>query len=404
MKVLIADKVHIVGVEGLKGLGLEVEFEPGLSAEDLENHALAEIDPDILIVRSTKVRAPALAKAKKLSLIIRAGAGVDTIDVAAASQRGIFVANCPGKNSVAVAELTWGLILACDRRIPQQTAELRQQQWSKSEYQQAFGLYGRCLGLVGYGAIAREVAQRAKAFGMEVCVWSRSMTRERAEAEGLKFAAEPLELAKLSDVVSVHVASTPETQDLINESFVAAMRHGATLINTSRGAVVDETALLKGLESKDLRAGLDVYDNEPSSSSGDFTTVFREHPNFVGTHHIGASTDQAQQATAMEAVTIVERYVNASQVPNCVNRSDCGTASCRLTVRHRNCPGVLAKIFAVLGAHSLNVETMENLLYSGEQAACARIDLGQTPDPQTLKELEDCSPDIYGLEVNIFQG
>src|SRR5215207_9876990 len=175
MKVLIADKFEKVGVDGLKELGCTVVTEPDVKAEAL-GELMREVDPHILIVRSKKVSAEALRAGTALSLVIRAGAGIDTIDVAAASSLGVFVSNCPGKNSIAVAELVLGLLLSCDRRIPDQVAELRQGRWNKSEYAKARGLHGRTLGIVGLGQIGREIASRAQAFGMRVVAWSRNLT------------------------------------------------------------------------------------------------------------------------------------------------------------------------------------------------------------------------------------
>ena len=161
MKVLIADKFEKVGIDGLKDLGCTVVSEPEVKAEALPE-LMRKVDPHILIVRSKKVNADTLRAGAALTLVIRAGAGIDTIDVGAASDLGVFVSNCPGKNSIAVAELVMGLLLACDRRIPDQVAELRQGKWNKASYSKARGLYGRTLGIVGLGQIGREVALRAR--------------------------------------------------------------------------------------------------------------------------------------------------------------------------------------------------------------------------------------------------
>src|SRR5688572_27110057 len=171
MKVLVADKFEKSGVDGLKAAGCEVIYEPDLKDDSL-TQAIAASGADVLVVRGTKVTAPML-DAGRLSLIVRAGAGYNTIDVATASRRGIYVSNCPGRNAIAVAELTFALILALDRRVPDNVAELRAGRWNKREYSKARGLFGRTLGLIGYGNIGAEVARRAQAFGMEVIVWSR---------------------------------------------------------------------------------------------------------------------------------------------------------------------------------------------------------------------------------------
>src|SRR5215211_4421497 len=229
MKVLIADKFEKVGIDGLKDLGCTVVSQPDAKAEELPA-AIRATDPHILIVRSKKVSAEALKAGTALTLVIRAGAGIDTIDVATASSLGVFVSTCPGKNSIAVAELVMGLLLACDRRIPDQAADLRQGRWNKGEYSKARGLHGRTLGIVGLGQIGREVARRAQAFGMRVVAWSRSLTVDEAEKLGIAYAQTPLEVAREADAITINVAANAETRNLVNAEFLAAMKPGAYLI------------------------------------------------------------------------------------------------------------------------------------------------------------------------------
>ncbi|HTO74382.1 MAG TPA: 3-phosphoglycerate dehydrogenase, partial [Gemmatimonadales bacterium] len=317
MKVLIADKFEKVGIDGLKELGCTVTLKPDVKAEELPA-LMREVDPAVLIVRSKKVTAETLAAGVGLGLVIRAGAGIDTIDVAAASSRGVFVTNCPGKNSIAVAELVMALLLECDRRVADQTAELRAGKWNKGEYSKARGLAGRTLGIVGLGQIGREVASRARAFGMRVVGWSRNLTIEEALRLGVDYAQTPLDVARVSDAVSIHVAATAETRNLVNAEFLAALRPGAYLINTSRGSVVDEAALLTAIREKGVRAGLDVFQNEPAGSQADFESAVAREPGVYGSHHIGASTEQAQVAIAHEVIRIVQAFVERGEVPNCV--------------------------------------------------------------------------------------
>ncbi len=397
MRILIADSFDDSGVEALRAESFEITHDPGLTADDLPD-AMAEVDPDIVVVRSTKVTADAIDRGTNLSLIIRAGAGYDTIDLDRASTKGVFVANCPGKNALAVAELAWGLILACDRRIPDQTADLRDGSWKKKEYGKSSGLAGRTIGVIGAGRIGRAVIDRAKAFEMKVATWDRSMTEEQARALELTHCESLVNLAKMSDVVTVHLPSVPETKHLINDKFIDSMRPGGILINTSRGALVDEKALRRGIEEKGIRAGLDVYENEPSSGTSDFTNELISMPGVYGTHHVGASTDQAQESIAMEVVRIILSYRNSGEVPNCVNRANAGRSAALLTVRHMNKPGVLAKVFDILGQAALNVEEMENLIYEGGESACARIQLGKTPSIGEVKAIEE-EVTVLGVSV-----
>ncbi len=399
MKVLIADKFEKVGIDGLKELGCEVVSQPDVKAEGLAA-LIRETDPHILIVRSKKVGAEALSAGTALALVIRAGAGIDTIDVATASSRGIFVSNCPGKNSIAVAELVMGLLLACDRRIPDQVADLRQGRWNKGDFSKARGLYGRRLGVVGLGQIGREVASRARAFGMRVIAWSRSLTHEEADALGLVYAQTPLEVAHHADAVTINVSANADTKHLVNAEFLAAMRPGAYLINTSRGSVVDETALARAIEEKKIRAGLDVFQGEPAGSTGEFAPAIVQLAGVYGTHHVGASTDQAQVAIAHEVIRIVEAFRDTGEVPNVVNRLARSSATHVLSIRHRNRPGVLAHVFGVLAGGEINVEEVENIIYHGAQATLARIHLDGVPTNGALDRIRSGNPDIISVELS----
>src|ERR687889_404553 len=225
MRVLIADKFEQSGRDGLDAAGCEFSYPPEVKDEALVE-AIRSYGPDVLVVRSTKVTEQML-DAGALKLIVRAGAGYNTIDVAAASRRGVYVSNCPGKNSVAVAELALALILALDRRVADNVIQLREGRWNKKEFSKARGLLGRTLGLVGTGQIGREVAQRAKAFGLNVVAWSRSLTDETAAELGVERRGSPLDVARDSDIVSVHVALNPETRGFIGSEFFGAMREGA---------------------------------------------------------------------------------------------------------------------------------------------------------------------------------
>jgi D-3-phosphoglycerate dehydrogenase len=403
MKVLIADKFEKVGIDGLKELGCSIVAQPDLTAGALPG-AVRKTDPHILIVRGTKVTAETLNAGTALTLVVRAGAGIDTIDVAAASSRGIFVSNCPGKNSIAVAELVLALVLACDRRVPDQVADLRQGKWNKAEYSRARGLFGRTLGIVGLGQIGREVAARARAFGMRVLAWSRTLTHEEADRLGLAYAHNPLEVARLSDIVTINVAANADTEHMVNAEFLAAMRPGAYLINTSRGSVVDEAALAQVIADKKLRVGLDVFQNEPAGGTGEFKSAILQIPGVYGTHHVGASTDQAQVAIAHEVIRIVQAFQATGEVPNVVNRLARSSASHVLSIRHRNRPGVLAHVFGVLAGAEINVEEVENIIYHGAQATLARIHLDGAPGNGALERIKTGNADIISVELSEIDG
>ena len=357
------------------------------------------------MVRSTKVPEKVFEGADRLALVIRAGAGTNTIATDAAAARGVLVANVPGQNSAAVAELTMGLLLALDRRIPDNVADLRAGRWDKKAYSQARGLLGSTLGVVGLGSIGLCVAERARAFGMNVVAQQKPRGPDvdtRAAELGISMYASLADVLAASDVVSVHVPSSPETRHLVDAAFLGQMRPGAILLNTSRGEVVDESALLEALDAGRVRAGLDVYDDEPTGGTAEWTSSLARHPAVVGTHHIGASTEQAQLATAAGVVEIVEAFAEG-EARNCVNLAPSRLGSVTLTIRHLDRPGVLARVLDLLSEARLNVEHMVNRVFSGGQAAVASIDVAGSL-PEGLLEQIGSLRDVLGVSATPFAG
>jgi len=397
MRILIADKFPDSGQADLKQAGLEVVYDPD-AKDDTLVAAIKSSEADVLVVRSTKVTAEML-ETGRLSLVIRAGAGYNTIDVKTASARGIYVTNCPGKNSIAVAELAFGLMLALDRRIPDAALDLTQGRWNKKEYSKARGIFGRTLGLIGVGKIGREMITRASAFGMPVVAWSRSLTLERAELLGIEMKQSPLEVASAADIVSVHVAMNNDTRNLIDDKFFGAMRPGSYFINTSRAEVVDQAALASAVTEKGLRVGLDVFAGEPSGGVGTVEDDIFKLDGVIGTHHIGASTDQAQQAIAEETVRIIREYKATGRAPNVVNLAKKTAATHMLVVRHFDRVGVLANVFDQLKTAGINVEETENIVFDGAAAAVARIHLDSAPSDQVLNAIKTNSQDIIELSL-----
>lgn len=386
MTILIADALSASVVDALEKEGHTVHVQPTLKGDTLVE-ALRELHPQVLVVRSTKVPAGAMDANTNLELIVRAGAGYDTIDVNGASERGIFVANCPGKNAAAVAELTIGLLLALDRSIPDNVIEARNGLWDKKRFSKADGVRGRKLGLVGLGNIGTLVAEMAQGLGMQVVAWSRSLTDERAASLGIQRKMSPLDVAAEADVVSLHVASNAETRHLANRVFFESMKPGAFFINTTRGAVVDEEALTWAMEEKGIRAGLDVFNNEPEGKQGPFEHPLAVHSGVYMTHHIGASTLEAQEAIASEAGRVILTYGNEGYVPNCVNMAVQSPATHMLTIRHLDKVGVLVGVLDEMRKAGWNVQEMENLVFSGAKAACARIRFDGQPSPPVLDSI-----------------
>jgi D-3-phosphoglycerate dehydrogenase len=398
VKVLIADRFEQSGIDGLGAAGCDVLYQPDLKDGALVD-AIRDSGAEVLVVRGTSVSAAAL-EAGRLALVVRAGAGYNTIDVAAASRRGIYVSNCPGRNAIAVAELTFALMLALDRRVPDNVAELRAGRWNKKEYSKARGLFGRTLGLIGYGNIGAEVAARAHAFGMPVVVWSRRFSQGHQDAAmPFRVVDSPERLAEIADVVSVHLALTKETRGFVNASILGRMRPGSIFINTARAGVVDDAALTKAARQGGIRVGLDVFAGEPASATGDIVDPLLTLPNVYGTHHIGGSTDQAQEAIAAETVRVVSAYMTTGRVPNVVNLAAKTPATHRLIVRHRDRPGVLAHVFDLLKSGRVNVQETENVIFEGAEAAIARISLDTLPPDSLIAEIRDGNKDILDLRV-----
>jgi D-3-phosphoglycerate dehydrogenase len=395
MKILIADKFSEAHLQRLTAAGCEVTYQPSAKAEALPKLIAGH---HILIVRSKQVTAETLAGSDKLGLVLRAGAGVNTIDVKTASARGIFVTNCPGKNSVAVAELVFALLLAIDRRIPDNVASLRAHKWNKKEFSKGDGVFGKTLGVVGVGQIGREVIHRAKAFGLRTVAWSRSLTPALAEELEVERCENVDDVFRVADIVTLHLALKPQTRKLVNAERLALLKPNAILINTSRGEVVDQTALGAALQAGKLRVGLDVFDPEPAEGTGEFADAILDLPGLYGTHHIGASTEQAQEAIATEAVRIIETFIKTGRVLNCVNLATRTPAKWQLVVRHYDRVGVLAFVMDQLRRASINIEEVQNLIFDGASAASCRIQINQEPTPALLAAIKDGNENIIGLE------
>ncbi len=383
---LIADKLPAKGLADLRELGLTVDARPDLDADGLPA-AVAESGAGILVVRSTTVNAAVFEQASNLGLVIRAGAGVNTIDLDAASRHGVYVANCPGRNAIAVAELTMGLLLSMDRRIPDAVADLRAGKWRKKHYSKAHGLLGRRLGLVGFGAIAQAVAERALAFGMHVGAYSRSLTEASAAAHGVKAYGSLDDLLVECDAISLHVPYSEGTKHLIGAPQLAKMKDGAMLLHTARGGVVDDAALREAVGSGRIRAGLDVFEDEPSAGDAAFEVALKDVPGIYGTPHIGASTEQAQLATAAEVTRIVAGYMDHGGVANVVNVLPQRDAGWSIIVRHRDRVGVLATVLQALREENTNVQEMQNVIFRGNEAASATIVVQREPTEALLQEL-----------------
>lgn len=394
-KILIADKLASEAIEALDSMQASITNLPDLTAEKIP-----EVigDAEILIVRSTKVTKEAIDAAPALSLIIRAGAGVNTIDLQEASARGIHVANCPGKNSDAVAELAIGLLIAADRRIAPASADMKNGAWKKKEYGNALGLKGRTLGVIGIGTIGKGVIRRALALDMNVVGWSRSLTEAAAEKMNIEYAASPLEVAECADAITLHIAANKDTTHLVNETFLDKMKDGAILINTARGEVVDTKAIKTAIQQKGLRVAMDVFEDEPKGGVAEFNDVELAQLATC-TPHIGASTGQSTEAIASEVVRIVKAYNDTGTPLHVVNIREKTVSKYNLVVRHFNKVGVLAGVLDNLKDQDVNVEEMQNIIFSCGTTATCTLKLDSQPSKEIIEALND-EKDIIHVELN----
>lgn len=399
MRILIADSLPDTQLDRLRDAGHVVDDQPSLDADSLVD---AIAGHDVLVVRSTKVTAAAVDASDDLALIVRAGAGVNTIDVSEAARRGIYVCNVPRRNAVAVAELAMGLVCALDRAIPDSVADLRAGRWDKKRYAQADGLKGKTIAIVGLGAIGLAVAERAAAFEMRVLAQAKrgrdDATLQRAADAGVELVDDLHAALGEADIVTLHVPLNDATRGLVDADFLAACKDGAWIVNTSRGEVVDADALIDAMDHRGFRAGLDVYPDEPAAKQGDWSSRLAQHPNVYGTHHIGASTSQAQDAIADEVVTLVEGF-RRGEIRNCVNLETSPVGTCSLTVRHLDRVGVLSEVLGVLKAADINVGQMENRVFAGSEAAVATITCEQPVSDEVADQLRAVEH-VIGVRVN----
>jgi D-3-phosphoglycerate dehydrogenase len=389
VQVLIADKFPDLYINQLKEMELEVIYSPKLGEKDLPEAAK---EVDILVVRSTNVTAETITASKNLNLIIRAGAGVNNINIPAANQKGIYVANCPGMNSIAVAELAIGLMISLDRRIPDNVIDFRNGKWNKGEYSKAEGLMGKTLGIIGVGNIGKEVAKRAIAFGMNV--YGKDISR--IEGVMIKDFSEMNQLLPLCDIITIHLPATSQTKGLFNKEMFSYMKPNAMLINTARADIIDQDAMIEAIKTKNIRVALDVIKNEPENKAADISSPLQELKNVYLTHHIGASTEQAQNAVAAETIRIIKDYIESGVIAHWVNRAKISDAHYQLVVKHFDKPGVLASIMSIVREKNINIEEIENIIFDGGVVACCTLKLKTPLTTEMLKQMNE-SPNVLSV-------
>lgn len=396
MRILITCELPPVVLDGLVSLASNVTYRPDATAAEVRETIS---DVGILIVDSARVASETLARAKALQMIVHAGPGPGQIALDEASAQGVFVTHCPDRHAAAVAELIFGLILALDRRIVENTTALREGRWSPSIFADGRGLAGRTLGLLGFGTVGRLVARRAWAFEMDLAAWAPSLVPVAATETPIEFCNYPRELARRSDIVVV--LPTPPDEDrtcLVDAEFLEAMQHGAYLVHVGHPGSVDEGALLEALDERDLRVAMDTFAAEPATDPTRFRSPLCEHPNFIGTQRMAALTDQAREAVAAEVLHIVRSFVVSSEVVNSLNLCDRSPATWQLLLRVRDQVGVMASILEAIRADGINAQEISSRVFYGARAAWCTIALDERPSTEALDTIRSL-PEVLQLEL-----
>ena len=353
MKVLVADKVSPTCAETLRTAGFEVEQRPGLAARDLLQ---AVKDISGLVVRSdTQVTEEVMTAAPGLKVVARAGAGVDNIDVPAATRRGIVVMNAAGENTISAAEHTMSMILALARRIPAADRSMRAGKWERGSTFLGIELFGKTLGILGVGKVGREVAARARAFGMEVVGYDPVLTPEAAARSGVT-AAQLEEVIERADILTLHLPLTGETRHLLNRDRIGRCRKGVRIVNVARGGVIDEAALVEAIQAGHVAgAALDVFEHEPPKGS-----PLLGLDAVVLTPHLGASTQEAQEKVAARIAEQVVAFLKEGTVTNAVNAEGVDARSAPALVPYRDLCERLGRLLAALGRGPFNELALES--------------------------------------------
>jgi D-3-phosphoglycerate dehydrogenase len=395
MQMLVACELPDFAQSELRSLGVKLAYEPAVTAEQLPRLIGSTT---ILVVDTLRVTPEAIAAARNLQMIIRAGFGPGQISVEEASMQGIFVVHCPEKDAAALAEMTFALLLALDRRIVENTETLREGRWNRAQFTGARGLAGRSLGVLGLGRVGREVAGRARAFGMTVLGWSPTLTPERAAEWGVEFCNWPRDLARRSDMVSVHAGPEAGEQHLVDAEFLDSLPIGAYLVHVGPPTAIDEAALVDAIPRRQLRVALDVHAGEPSGDTGKFRSRVLALPGVLGTHHVGGITAQMRDAVAREIVRLTRAFVVNGEVQNCLNLAERSPATWQLLLRVRDAVGVMASILDSIRADGINAEEISSRVFTGAKAAWCTIALDERPSTEALDAIR-ALPDVLHLEL-----
>lgn len=385
MKILVGCRLPEWSLGELRSLGTEVLYEPEVTTEQLEKLVA---DVAILVVCRTRVSPEVIAAGKALQMILRAGTNTANIAIEDASAAGIFVANCPYKDTAAIAELTFGLLVALDRRVFESAASLKEGALAEPKTIDAVGLAGSTLGVLGFGPVEKEIVKRARAFEMNVLAWSPTLTPELAAASNVGFCAWPRELARQSQMVTVYAPLQQTDEVLVDAEFLRNMRDGAYLVYVGQPAALDQVALVEVVSERHLRLAYDLSGPQlPSSDTGRFKSRLQALPNVIGTHRLADRTMQAHQLTAKEVVRVIREFLVGGEVVNCVNLLEHSPATWQLVLRLRDTVGVLASVVDHIRADGINIEEVSSRVFTGARAACCRVALDERPSSEALRAI-----------------
>lgn len=395
MKILVACEVPDATLDELRPLGSDLIYAPKLAPEELDAK-LADVG--VLVVENLRVAPASISKAESLQLIVRAGPGAGNVAIEEASAQGVVVAHCPDKDAAAVAELAFGMMFALDRQIYENTEALKQGRWARGEFMGARGLAGRTLGLIGYDGAAMEIARRARCFEMQVVAWSPHMPHEDQLDRDVELCDWPREVARKASIIVVLGSPETEQMSLVDSEFLETLAPGSILIHLAQPGAIDEGAVAQAVQTRGLRVGLDVHSAAPSGDSGKFKSRLLPLVGVIGTHHIGAETQQARDAIAAEIVRTVRTFLINGDVANGLNIAERSPATWQLVCRVRDQVGVMASILDAIRADGINAQEISSRVFLGAKAALCTIALDERPSAQALDAIR-AIPDVLHLEL-----
>jgi D-3-phosphoglycerate dehydrogenase len=380
MKVLLAAAFPTAQIEALRALGTQV-----IEAAAAPRPELLRLiaDANILVTDRRAINPELIAAGEALQLIVRTGTDVGNIAVEHASAQGIFVCRSPFRDAAAIAELTFGLILALDRGLITHAEFVRNERGIPPRID-AQGLAGRSIGALGFGPVEQDILRRARAFDMRASAWSTSQSAEARSDLEVEFRDSPRDLARSVDIVSVYGFPGMGEDVLVDADFLQNMRDGAYLVHVGHPAIIDEEAVADAVKRKQLRVAMDFYFPDTEEGPARVRQRMRELPGVIVTKRLGSATFQAQESIAAEIVRVIRHFLVTGEAQNCVNLLDRSNAAWQLAMRLRDTPGVMAAIMEVVRSEGINAEEINTRVFAGSKAAWCMISLAERPSGDAI--------------------